>query len=344
MIRYPKPLQRGDRIAVTAPSSGVPSALHPRLDIALDHLRSLGFEVVEGQCLRSNHKGISASQEARARELQRFFADPTVSLIFPPWGGSRLNEILPLLDFAELGQTPKWVQGFSDTSTFLLPLTLTTGMASAHSCNLIDFVPRQKDDLTRPILEHLAVKTGQSFVQGSSQFWQKSWPNYQADPGVPYQLTEKTQWKILDRSATSTRIEGRFIGGCLDTLIFLVGTKFGDVPGFVRRHHKEGVILYLENSSQSPGSVQRHLFNLKHAGWFDGIRGLLLGRMNGKDGETADDYTYFEALWECLGDLGFPVLYDLDIGHVVPQMTLINGALGEVFYERGQGWIKHTLC
>jgi len=32
-IRYPAPLRAGDRIGVTAPSSGVPPALRPRLEV-----------------------------------------------------------------------------------------------------------------------------------------------------------------------------------------------------------------------------------------------------------------------------------------------------------------------
>jgi muramoyltetrapeptide carboxypeptidase LdcA involved in peptidoglycan recycling len=51
-LRFPAPLRPGARIAVTAPSSGVPAALHRRLDLVLGHLRAQGFVVEEGHCLR----------------------------------------------------------------------------------------------------------------------------------------------------------------------------------------------------------------------------------------------------------------------------------------------------
>jgi len=48
MIRFPKPLQKGDLIAVTAPSSGVSGQALARLDLVLEHLRQLGYRIVEG--------------------------------------------------------------------------------------------------------------------------------------------------------------------------------------------------------------------------------------------------------------------------------------------------------
>jgi len=39
MLRYPAPLQPGDRVGVTSPSSGVPADLLPRLGVCAEHLR-----------------------------------------------------------------------------------------------------------------------------------------------------------------------------------------------------------------------------------------------------------------------------------------------------------------
>ena len=50
-IRFPAPLRRGDRIAVTSPSSGVPAELIGRLDFCVQHLRDRGFDVVVGTCM-----------------------------------------------------------------------------------------------------------------------------------------------------------------------------------------------------------------------------------------------------------------------------------------------------
>jgi hypothetical protein len=64
IFTYPTPLCPGDLIAVTAPSSGVAPPLHPRLDLMLAHLRSQGFRVEEGRCLRDERGDASALADA----------------------------------------------------------------------------------------------------------------------------------------------------------------------------------------------------------------------------------------------------------------------------------------
>ncbi len=102
-LRFPPPLRPGDRIAVTAPSSGVPASLHRRLEIVLGHLRAQGFVVEEGGCMRDEQAGASAPAAARAGELMRFLLRDDVAAVFPPWGGELAIELLDRLDWAALG-------------------------------------------------------------------------------------------------------------------------------------------------------------------------------------------------------------------------------------------------
>ncbi|MEC0247775.1 hypothetical protein ACI48J_20190 [Paenibacillus chitinolyticus] len=44
-----------------------------------------------------------------------------------------------------------------------------------------------------------------------------------------------------------------------------------------------------------------------------------------------------DALHHVFDGLGIPVLYDLDIGHVPPQLTLVNGAFAKVKASAGAG-------
>jgi muramoyltetrapeptide carboxypeptidase len=144
MLNFPAPLRPGDLIAVTAPSSGVPAPLHARLDLVIAHLRAQGYRVIEGACLRAEHKDASAPAAERAAELMRFLSDPTVAAVLPPWGGELATELLDRLDFEALrGLPPKWLLGFSDLSTLQLPLALCSGWSSAHGANLMDLVPTQ---------------------------------------------------------------------------------------------------------------------------------------------------------------------------------------------------------
>ena len=44
-VRFPAPLRPGDLVGVTAPSSGVPEVLRPRLEFCVQHLRERGYRV-----------------------------------------------------------------------------------------------------------------------------------------------------------------------------------------------------------------------------------------------------------------------------------------------------------
>jgi muramoyltetrapeptide carboxypeptidase len=332
-IRFPKPLAAGDTIAVTAFSSGVRQPMLPRLDVVLDHLRALGFRVVEGKCLRQNHHETSAPTSDRARELQEFLTAPWADAVFPPWGGEVAIDLLSHLDFELLSRTrPKWVLGFSDVSTVLVPLTLRAGWATAHGSNLMDLSPTQTDPLPCSALATLAHAGSAPWIQRSSRLYQLHYYDHVARPDAPFQLTEPTQWSPLNGAPESLTLDGRLIGGCLDTLLHVAGTTYADVPAFIADGERLGVgtLLFLENCELKPFEVARALYGLKLKGWFRGLSGLLLGRSSGPDAGSAEQFGYRDAVRQVLGDCDCPVLLDCDIGHRQPQLTLVLGARARV--------------
>ncbi|CAG0984078.1 muramoyltetrapeptide carboxypeptidase [Burkholderiales bacterium] len=338
MINFPKPLRPGDLIAVTAPSSGVEGAALGRLDLVIAHLRDRGYRVIEGQCLRSEYKSASAPSDARASEFMNFLCDPAVAAVFPPWGGELASELLESLDFESLREVqPKWLLGYSDVSTLHLPLTLISGWATAHGPNLMDLAPTQTDPLTTGTLDVLERGLDRPIEQKSSTAFQKQWTDFAVRVDAPLNLTERTLWQRLDGSNEPISFRGRLIGGCLDTIAWLAGTRFGDIPSFVRQHQDQGVILYLENVEMAPPGMVRALLALKRHGWFDDLAGLMIGRSTGPNQEAATSLSYVEALRSVLSELRCPALFDVDIGHQPPQFTLINGALATVHFKEGGG-------
>ena len=334
--RYQAPLRAGSRIAVTAPSSGVLPPLHPRLDLNLAHLRAQGFIVEEGDCLRDEHLSASASADARATEF------------FPPWGGELAIELLDRLDWTALQHVrPKWLIGYSDTSTLMLALTLRLAWASAHGPCLMDLAPGQNDALTHGALGVLATPPGGVVTQQQSPRWQSKWTDFAVVPDTIYSLTEITQWRCLNRpvDAPPIHFEGRLIGGCIDALMHLAGSVFGNLPKFVQGCGAEGAILYLENAEMSPTELVRALHRFRWAGWFDGLAGLLIGRSAAADTSGVHELRYETALQRELGGLSFPVLVDVDIGHRPPQLMLVNGALADVDWSAADGGrVTQTLA
>ncbi len=344
-MRYPAPLRPGARIAVTAPSSGVEPPCHARLDLALGQLRARGFTVEEGRCLRAQAQDASAPASVRAAELMHFLMRDDIDAIFPPWGGELATELLHRLDWAALaGAKPKWLIGYSDSTTWMLPMTLRLGWATVHGPCLMECVPGQDDALTRDALVHLATPNGGHFVQHASTHWQKQWTDFAVEPGCTYRLTEPTRWREL-HGKVGVRFEGRLVGGCLDTLLHLAGTPHADVPRFVRDAGGEGAIVYLENAEQSPTGVVRALLGLRAAGWLDGVAGVLIGRSAAPDSSKPEALRYADALRHALADLPCPVLVDVDIGHLPPQLLLVNGARAAVEFDAAShGRITQTLA
>lgn len=335
--RYPAPLHPGARIAVMAPSSGVEERLHPRLDLVIGHLRAQGFEVEEGACLRSERHGASASAAARAAELMQILLRDDIAALIPPWGGELAIELLDRLDWTALkAARPKWLLGYSDTSTLLLPITLRLGWATAHGPGLMDLAPGQADPLTLGAMAALATPAGGTLVQRQSLHWQSRWTDFADVPTTTYRLTEPTHWWALDGSA-EVHFNGRLIGGCIDTLMHIAGTPFGDVQALIRACGSEGVVLYLENSGQSPTDLVRVLHRLRWAGWFEGLHGLLIGRSAAPDATGDTELGYADALRSSLGALSCAVLVDADIGHRPPQMVLVNGARADVQWSAAAG-------
>jgi muramoyltetrapeptide carboxypeptidase len=333
-LRFPAPLLPGARIAVTAPSSGVPGPLQPRLEIVLAHLRAMGFEVVEGRCLRDEQRSASAPADARAAELMHFLLRDDIAAVFPPWGGELAIELLDRLDWPALAAArPKWLIGYSDTSTLQLALLSRLGWVAAHGPGLMDLAPGQSDPLTRGALACLGER---DFTQVQSTHWQLRWTDFADVPDTTYQLTEPTAWRALNRDGM-VEMRGRLIGGCLDTLMHLAGTPFGDVPGFVRAAGADGAILFLENAEQSPTDWVRALHRLRWAGWLEGLAGVLVGRSAAPDTTGADRLRCAEALDSTLAALPCPVLVDVDIGHRPPQMMLVTGALADVRWSAEAG-------
>ncbi|MCM3761567.1 LD-carboxypeptidase [Alkalihalobacillus oceani] len=336
MIRYPF-LNEGATIGVTAPSSGVKAELHQLLRLSFERLEAQGFHVVSGETIWTQNKAKSSPAIVRANELNKMMRDEQIGMIIPPWGGELLIEILEHLDFAHFKS--KWVLGYSDTSTLLLAITVKTGIATAHGANLVDLRGEFSDETTAKWKAALATKTGGSIIQYSSETYQKEW-NHSAPSPCVFHLTEQTYWKAVPDADVT--IQGRLLGGCVDVIRHLIGTPFGDVPQFQRRSlHNEPILWYLENCELSTTDLRRSLVQMKLAGWFDNCSGLLFGRSPAN--QPVDNYTVKDMYRELHEELQVPIIYDIDCGHMPPQLTFINGAYAEVKVKDGKAVVKQSF-
>ena len=126
----------------------------------------------------------------------------------------------------------------------------------------------------------------------------------------------------------------------MDVIKLLIGTPYDNTRKFCESF-QEGMLWYLENCEMSVADVKRTLWQMRESGWFDNANGFLIGRT--ASNASMADFTYEDALMDVLGELKVPVVYDVDIGHVAPQWTMINGACAEFTYENGKGRIAQKI-
>ncbi|NOW00550.1 S66 family peptidase [Isoptericola chiayiensis] len=334
MVSWPRLLQPGDRIGVTAPSSGVPAPLRTRLDFAVAWLRDRGYDVVLGECLKgSSH--VSAPAQRRADELMAMLLDPQVRAVVPPWGGETAVDLIPLLDLDALrAAEPTWVVGFSDISTLLTPLTLVSGWATLHGTNLMDTPYEQV-----PTLAHwLDVATGAARPDGVIRqsapgvHRASGFDRWEDDPTVTAYTWDGTgSWRRLDGDGP-VDASGRVIGGCLETLGPLGGTRYADTSALRGPDGDDPLLVYVEAAEADAYSTCRTLHGLRLNGFFDGATAVMVGRTGAPDGATL---TQDDAVLDALGGLGVPIVADVDCGHVPPHLTMVNGAWGRLVHDGG---------
>lgn len=341
LLRWPTPLRPGDRIGVTAPSSGVTDTLRPRLDVAVQVLRDRGFEVVVGECLDgADH--LSASRDERAAELTAMLADPTIRAVVPPWGGETGIDLLGALDWDHLATLdPTWVVGYSDTSTLLMALTSRLGWATVHAENLMD-TPYATPPGLVPWTQAL---DGRAVVeQRSLGVRSRGWHDWASDPTpTERDLEPAPTWTVTrggEDSHTPLDVTGRLIGGCLETLGHLAGTPFGDVPAFGGEQADEGLVVYLEAAQADAFSTCRSLHGLRLAGWFAHANAVLVARTAAPD---SPGLTQRDAVLDALGDLDVPVVLAVECGHVPPLLTFVNGALARSVLDGDGGRLTQYL-
>ena len=272
----------------------------------------MGFNVIETKNVRECEKLVSSSGEERAKEFLDLWKNEKVKLIITARGGEFLMEMLPFIDSEVINKyEPKWVQGFSDTSLLLFYLTTNFNIPTIHANNFSSYGMRD-------LHESYSInrEDGKELE--------------------PYNLTEKVQYKNLYNKNTET-LRGRLIGGCIDVLKIIAGTPFDNTKNFCEQFD-EGMIWYLENCEMTVCDLYRSLWQMKMAGWFKNAKGFLIGRTRANS--SIGDFTYEEVLHSVFDDMIVPVIYDVDFGHVMPQLTFVNGGKAEFLYEKGSGKIS----
>lgn len=326
-MRIPEFLKENGTIGFVAPSFGCNiEPYRSGFEAAQRRFREMGHFVKLGSnCYEGCGIGISNTPEKCGEEINTFFADPEADILISCGGGELMCEVLDYIRFDQISkEPPKWYVGYSDNTnlTFLLPTLCDT--AAIYAPCAPAFGMRQWHPSIQDAYDLLRGK--KSKVQGYP-LWEKESLKTEENPLEPYHVTEPRVLKCIPTQ--DTEFFGRLIGGCMDCLGNLVGTKYDQVAAFLERYREDGFIWFMEACDLNVMSIRRTLWQLSHAGWFSYVKGFLIGRPL-CFGENVFGLDQYQAVTDILGEYGVPIIMDVDLGHLPPMMPLVSGTLAKV--------------
>lgn len=326
---YPKFINKNETIGITAPSNGAYDEIDlKKIKHAKTNFEKHNFKLrITDNCYTSN-QGRSASNIIRARELENLFLDKDVKAIISFSGGDFLMEMLSVLRYDIIWNNPKWIQGYSDITNLLFTITTNLGIATIYGNNYKTFSMQTWHE---SLNNNIEILTGNIIEQNNFELYQKEIKN-KNDEYEKYNLDTKVEWKSLDNN--NHNFEGRIIGGCLDCLLNIVGTRFDKTKNFLEKYKDDGFIWYFDIFDLSSEDITRALWQLKEAGWFKYIKGILFGRLINE--KSYYNISFIDVLKTFADEYKIPILYDVDIGHIPPRMTIINGALANINYSNNK--------
>ncbi|MDR0729278.1 MAG: LD-carboxypeptidase [Prevotellaceae bacterium] len=255
---------------------------------AIKHLRRWGFRTKIGDHATDAYYGLAGVDEHRCVDLQAAIDDPKTSAILCARGGYGCGRIVDWVDFSPLLTTPKWLIGFSDI-TVLHARLQRIGLQSIHGV-----MPKYFPTSTNG---HESAKSLRQALTGRLQ-------SYTVPPHV------------LNKPGTA---RGVLRGGNLSILANIAATPDDIAP--------DGAILFIEETDESPYTIDRMMNNLQRSGKLRRVAGVIVGQFTNikKDPIMPFSKEVYKLLAPYLSHLAVPVCYGFPAGHGEPNYALYLG-------------------
>ncbi len=282
----PPSLRPGDSILYVAPAGYVDKE-KLYMSRADSLLKSWGYIPVYPKDLFRKHYIFAGTDTQRLNELQAALDRPDIKAIWCARGGYGSVHIINDLSFKKFKNHPKWLIGFSDI-TVLHNLWHKHGFQSVHALMPIS--------LTHPNTHReAALKSLHKFFKGE--------PLYYTFPA--------------DSLNISGKANGVVVGGNLSLLVSLLGSPF--------QLNVDDKILFIEDVGEYSYSYDKMLYALKNAGYFDHLKGLIIGGMGLKKDDDFIGENIRQLILKHVKNKSYPVIFNFPAGHVVDNRVIIFG-------------------
>lgn len=282
----PAYLQKGDTIAIIAPA-GILKNRKKVIAKAKKLAESWGLKVVLGENLFNQGNHFAGTDEERANDFQKALDNPNIKAIWAARGGYGSVRILDKLDYAQFLKHPKWIIGYSDITAF-----------HNHIHNLkVETIHGMMGTSLQDKVEDIpeTISSLKRALFGEELSYAISSSNY-------------------NRIGEAT---GELVGGNIAILASMLGSK--------SQISTDGKILFIEEIGEYKYSIDRMLHSLKRAGYFDNLKGIIVGNMTSVKKNTTSWGSSIEQLILDVVPKNIPIVFDFPAGHEPDNRALIFG-------------------
>jgi len=289
----PRALRPGDRVALVAPASPFS---RDAFDRGVVELRRIGYEPVYDDSVFARRRYTAGDASLRAAAFRRAWMDPSIAALIAVRGGYGSVQLLPLLDAAEIRQTPKPFIGYSDNTSLLAWLTGHCGVVSFHG----------------PMIDG-------RFEKGEAAYDRDSFNRVLTRAEPAGRITHRQVVALRGGEAA-----GLLVGGTLTQLLGSLGTPYAFDP-------PAGCVLFIDEVAERPYRIDRMLTQLTLAGLTARASALVFGEFPRCDEPGNGGPAVKDVLADLVSDFHGPVLFGLPSGHTHgPALTLPFGVRARI--------------
>lgn len=333
LLKKPKKLQPGDKIATVSPSWGGAgdSELRWRYDQGVKRVESIfGLEVLPMPNSLKGSEYLYEHPQARAEDLMTAFKDKSIKGIFANIGGEESIRLLPYIDFNIIRKNPKIFMGYSDVTITHL-FCHKAGISSFYGpAILTDFAENvEMDSYTIDMLKRILFSDDViGKIKPALKWTSEHLEWHERNKNRRRKMLPNHGYEVLQGSGV---VQGRLIGGCIEVLEFAKGTEI-----WPEQKHWKDSILFFETSEEKPepSFIKYWLRNYAAQGILQMANGIVFGKP--QDEKYYESYK--EVILQVMKEYGLeylPILYNLNFGHTEPKIVLPYGVMAKINCDKG---------
>ena len=289
----PAKLNKGDTIGIISPSGSVKNDNY--WDSTVKFFNKKGYNIKLAPHVKDKNTYLAGFDQDRLDDLIDFFKNDKIKAIICSRGGYGAYRVLNGIDYKIIEANPKIFVGYSDITALNLAFITKSNLITFHG-------PLAISDFGMDKINDYTVSNFFDVLEGKIQ--------------LPYPYQNPIRYECINAGL----VEGELVGGNLSVLAGLIGTPY--LPDLT------GKILLLEDVCEPLYKIDRLLTQLKLAGVFEKISGLIFGEFTSVIQSENPDIamlTPIDIIKDVLSSVNIPIGYGFAASHAEHKATLPLG-------------------